>query len=112
MDPQWPRMGRRPETWALVLLTVGAYTGPIGWIAGWVLAARSRRWSVGQKALAALLPVVMFVGLVPAAFIIGQITCDDDCNHALPPIAMAPPLLVVLLVLASMLTRLIRAARA
>lgn len=106
------RMSRRPEVWALLLLTLGAYAGPIAWVAGWVLAARSRRWNAGHKVVAALLPLVMLVGLVPAVFIAGQLTCDDDCHHALPPIAVAPLLLVLLLALAGMLTWLIRAARA
>ena len=105
-------MARRPETWALLLLTIGAYAGPIAWVAGWVLTVRSRRWNAGNKVVAALLPALMLIGLVPVAFIIGQVTCDQDCNHALAPIALAPALLVVVLALVSMLLRLIRAARA
>ena len=107
-----PPMSRRPETWALVLLTIGAYTGPIGWIAGWVLTARSTRWTLGQKVLAALLPAVMLLGLVPVVLIAGQVGCGNDCDPGLPPIVVSPLLLVMLLVLGSMLTRLIRAARA
>ncbi|KRC63694.1 hypothetical protein ASE12_02280 [Aeromicrobium sp. Root236] len=103
---------RRLETWTLLLLTVGAYAGPIAWVAGWILTVRSRRWSVVDKVVAALLPVVMLVGTVPVLFTVDQLTCDSGCNHALSPVMLTPVLLVALLLLGGMLTRLIRAARA
>ena len=103
---------RRLETWTLLLLTVGAYAGPIAWVAGWILTARSRRWSPVDKVIAALLPVVMLTGLVPVVFVVGALTCDSGCNHALSPMLLTPVLLVLLLLLTGILTRLIRAARA
>ena len=108
---------RRRETWALLVLTIGAYTGPIGWIAGAVLTVQSRRWNVRQKVAAAFLPVVMLAALVPGVLIVSQIGCEDQpgrsdsCDPAPPQIISWFLAAVVLVVLLQLLVPLIRAAR-
>lgn len=108
---------RRRETWALVVLTLGAYTGPIGWIAGGVLTLQSRRWHVRHKVAAAFLPVVSLAALVPGVLIAGQIGCDDErglptsCDPGPPPIVGWFLAVLVLVVLLELLVPLVRAAR-
>lgn len=108
---------RRRETWALVLLTIGFFAGPIAWVAGWVLTAQSRRWNARQKIAAAVLPGVMLLALVPVVLIASQTGCDsqpgsaDSCDPGSPPIIVWPLAVIALVVLVSLLVPLIRAAR-
>jgi hypothetical protein len=62
-----PRLRR--ERWALVLITVGLVTGPVGWIAGVCLAAWSRWWTTKEKLFVLLAPAPLAIfGGVPLAY--------------------------------------------
>lgn len=107
---------RARERWALVCLTVGLFLGPVGVGAGWVLTFSSRRWTLTQKALAA---VAVPVPLVAAAIIVVRAVRnfsmeDQNGSYASPSqVAMAwIGFLGLVVVPALLVAHLERAARA
>lgn len=78
-SPQRPAgRSHSPETWALVLLTIGLVTGPIGLIVGWVLVAGSTRWTSGEKFAVATLPIPIFVLALPIVGGFGGYSCTGS----------------------------------
>jgi hypothetical protein len=75
-----PNMSHPRETWALVLLTVGLFTGPIGLIAGWFLVATSTRWALVEKLAVAALPIPVAVLALTLGGGIGGYSCDQAGN--------------------------------
>lgn len=58
----------RRERWALLLVTAGLVTGPVGWIAGVCLAAWSRWWTTKEKLFVLLAPSPLAIfGGIPLA---------------------------------------------
>jgi H+/Cl- antiporter ClcA len=79
VSPQRPTgQSNSRETWALVLLTIGLVTGPIGLIVGWVLVAGSTRWTSGEKLAVAALPIPIFVLALPIVGGFGGYQCSGS----------------------------------
>lgn len=80
-NPEQPTSQSHPrETWALVLLTIGLVTGPIGLIVGWVLVATSTRWTLVEKLAVAALPIPIFVLTLTLDGGIGGYSCGGVEN--------------------------------
>ena len=73
------------EGWALVALTFGLATGPVGLAVGWWLVATSTLWTVRQKVLAALaVPAPLATGLGIVVYTVLNFTMEDDVGYAPP----------------------------
>src|SRR5215204_5685362 len=77
-SPQRPAGQSSRETWALVLLTIGLVTGPIGLVVGWVLVAGSTRWSSREKLAVAALPIPILLLALPIVGGFGGYQCSGS----------------------------------
>lgn len=73
------------ESRALMALTWGLVTGPIGLLMGWRLTATSTLWSVRQKIVASLaVPLPLLVGAGIIIHTVWTFRMEDDSGYAPP----------------------------
>lgn len=85
-QPIKPEPAHHPrETQALIALTFGLVTGPIGLIAGWWLTSTSNLWSRPQKIVAALaVPLPLSAGAGIIIYTLRNFTMEDDAGYVPP----------------------------